>query len=141
MSSAVTTGGKPWWRACCGVSTADTSRPPPGCCVCLPEQVLANAGTGHFTGVHFLALVSDETTLRARIRHRQGAQSAVDHIHVHVAINDALRTATVPAPHTITRVDTTRRTRGDAIAAAGAWAAEILPTTDRSVGPRPNEPR
>jgi hypothetical protein len=34
------------------------------CGVCLPEQVLANAETGYFAGVHFLALVSGETTVR-----------------------------------------------------------------------------
>ena len=45
---------------------------------------------------------------------------------MHVTINDALRTATVPAPHTITRLDTTRHTADDTVAAARAWAAEIL---------------
>jgi hypothetical protein len=86
--------------------------------------------------VHFLALVGDETSVRVRIRRRQGAPSAVGRLALHVAINDVLRTATVSAPHTITRLDTTHLTPDDTIAAAGAWAADILRTknSDQAAG-------
>jgi gluconate kinase len=96
------------------------------CCVCLPHQVLDNAGTSHFTGVHFLALVSDDGTVRDRVSRRRGADSAVTRLDVHVDINRKLREATVPSPHTITRLDTTVLRPDGTIAAARSWAAGIL---------------
>jgi hypothetical protein len=62
------------------------------------------------------------------VRQRQGAGPAASRLAVHVAIEDALRKATVPAPHTITRLDTTRLSPGDTTAAAMAWAADISVT-------------
>lgn len=108
--AAAVSGGRPdypaFWRYLFDVAReiVDNGLCPAYCCVCLPEQVLANAEIGHFTGVHFLALVSDEATVRARIRRRRGAPSAAGRLALHVGIDAALRTATVPAPHTDRRL-------------------------------------
>ncbi|TWP49916.1 hypothetical protein FKR81_22010 [Lentzea tibetensis] len=96
------------------------------CCVGLPSQVLANAECASFDGVHFLGLVCSEDELVRRIVQRRGAESAVRRVDRHVALNDTLKNAEVPPPHSLTIVDTTSLKPGETVARATAWADGLL---------------
>jgi hypothetical protein len=92
-------------------------------CVCLPEQVLANPAVGHFAAVHFLVLTCDGVA--ERIAGRRGAPSAVARTAVHVELDAVLRRAVVPAPHTLTVLDTTGSAPAGTVAAAVRWAEGV----------------
>jgi hypothetical protein len=92
-------------------------------CVCLPSQVLAEPLPS--ATLHFLALVSDEQTVRRRITDRSDASPTID-LAVHAAIDAQLRQSTVPPPHTFATLDTRELTRAQTIAAGVEWASSTL---------------
>jgi hypothetical protein len=99
---------------------------PAFCCIALPEQVLVHAEVAWFTGVHFLALVSDRATAQERLLARPGAPSAIANAKRHLCVNDALRSANIPKPHTFTALDTTQLTPQQTVASATAWASAVV---------------
>jgi gluconate kinase len=90
-------------------------------CICLPDQVLA-AATDEV--VHFLALVSDEQTVRRRIAERHGV-SDVPSPETHVQFDRTLRGVTyVPEPHTWSRLDVSVVDLAHTVERGAAWAAD-----------------
>jgi hypothetical protein len=125
--AAATAGGRPdyvgFWRYALTVAReVRTNGPVPVLpCICLPEQVLA-AVTDEV--VHFLALVSEPTTVRRRISDRRGV-SAVPALETHVAFDRRLRdVTTVPDPHTWTTYDVSHSSIDDTRAFGLAWAED-----------------
>ena len=98
-------------------------------CICLPDQVLAAATD---ETVHFLALVSDEQTVRRRIAERHGV-SEVPSPETHVQFDRTLRgVRTVPDPHTWVLHDVSASDVDRTRAVGVAWADLITGLT----GPR-----
>ena len=88
-------------------------------CICLPEQVLAAVDD---EVVHFLALLSEPTTVRLRIAGRTGV-SDVPSPASHVELDQRLReVAHVPAPHTWTTHDVSVGDVRATLDAGSAWA-------------------
>jgi len=87
--------------------------------------VLGGALVEEFTAVHFLVLVSDEPTVRARLAARPGSRTALARVDLHVALDDSLRRATVTPPHTMTVLDTARWTPAMTASAASAWSERL----------------
>ena len=88
-------------------------------CICLPDQVLA-ATTDEV--VHFLALVSDEQTVRRRIADRRGV-SEVPSPQTHVQFDRTLRGVTsVPEPHTWSSLDVSVVDLPHTLERGAAWA-------------------
>lgn len=93
-------------------------------CICLPHQVLSAIED---EVIHFLALVSDDSTIRHRIASRRGV-SVVPSPESHVGFNRTLRDVGVSLPHTLERHDVASNDLEATLAAATAWAGS-RPTT------------
>jgi hypothetical protein len=107
-------------------------------CICLPSQAMAHVRAQPIPSVtlHFLALVSDEQTVRRRICDRSVVSPSID-LDLHAALDAQLRQSTVPPPHTFATLDTRELTRAQTIAAGVDWAS-------RTVSPalkHPHEPQ
>ncbi|MFC7359013.1 hypothetical protein [Nocardioides astragali] len=90
-------------------------------CICLPDQVLA-AVTDEV--VHFLALVSDDQTVRRRIAERRGV-SDVPSPETHVQFDRTLRGVTyVPEPHTWASLDVSVVDLAGTVERGAAWAVD-----------------
>jgi gluconate kinase len=129
-SAAVADGRQDYpafWHHLLGVALEirDNGLIPVFCGVCRPDQVLGDSLVDEFTAIHLLALVSDEATVRSRLAARPGGHRARDRADLHAALNDALRVATVPPPHTLTTLDTTHGSPATTVAEATAWAAML----------------
>lgn len=90
-------------------------------CVCLPDQVLASSNTYLFTRVGFLALTQQPGSVARRLSARQGDSSALSNIDLHEHVNDQWRRATVPDPHTVTKLDTSHVPLGQTLREAREW--------------------
>jgi len=86
------------------------------------DQVLAAGPDGP---VHFLALVSDNETVRRRIIDRAAGRPTID-VGFHQSFDAALPGCTVDPPHTLTLVNTIDRTVADTVQAGRDWAAGLL---------------
>lgn len=100
-------------------------------CICLPDQVLA-ATTDEV--VHFLALVSDEQTVRRRIAGRQGV-SEVPSPETHILFDHRLRgVGTLPDPHTWAQHDVVTSDVDQTRAVGAAWADRVIGLAGTSSG-------
>ena len=92
------------------------------CGVGLPEQVLGHPEVDCFAGIHFLALVSGPETVRARIEARRDSGASRHRLDLHLRIDETLRQVRVPAPHSITVLDTSRLSPVETVTEALSWA-------------------
>jgi hypothetical protein len=90
--------------------------------ICLPSQVVV--GRGPDVDVHFLALVSNDATVRRRIAFREGPNGSIDQ-DFHAAFDAQLRDSAVPPPHTFTLLDTTELTPAQTVAASEEWVRTL----------------
>jgi hypothetical protein len=104
-------------------------------CVCLPDQVLGSAEMSRVAAVHFLVLGCQESDLRRRIQTRVGATAAAARVDFHLDLNRRLQTASVAAPNTLDRHDTTSETPEQTVGAARAWVTVHLPALAESHRP------
>ena len=91
-------------------------------CICLPDQVLAAGPDGP---VHFLALVSDNETVRRRIIDRAAGRPTID-VGFHQSFDAALAGCDVEPPHTLTLLSTIERSAADTVQAGQGWVAAVL---------------
>lgn len=108
------------------IEIASNGLPVVFCGICLPRQLLTSPIRGAFDGVHFLALVSDEEVLEARLRARDGDDKATRQLAEYLQINEELKRATVAPPHTLECLDTTRINRPQLAAAVKVWISTVL---------------
>lgn len=99
---------------------------PAFCCIALPEQVLVHPEIAWFSGVHFLALVAEPAITEQRLRNRSGAPTVVANARRHLAVNEALLTAQVSPPHSLTRHRTNGERPAQTCDPAVGWAAAVL---------------
>lgn len=124
-ASAVSNGRRDYeafWRYLLLIAAEvhDNGLVPAYACVCLPSQVMALPIPS--ATLHFLALVSDEQTVRRRICDRSAGSPSID-LDLHAALDAQLRQSTVPPPHTFATLDTRELTQAQTIAAGVKWAS------------------
>ena len=93
------------------------------CCICLPACETTWAGKDQ--ALHFLALVSNEQTVRTRIAERVDT-SPPESTDFHVAFEAQLRGASVSSPHSLRTLDVTHLRPMETVAHAEQWVSAIL---------------
>lgn len=101
------------------------------CCISLPSQVLEGADLARFTAVHFLALRCDEDDLSSRILTRRGGEASAANLDFHLDFNRRLPQVVVPAPHTLTALNTSGVTVHETVDLAARWARTLASPSAR----------
>ena len=112
-----------WMRVCADI--AQIGKPVVLCGCAVPEQFENQPERELFTDIHYLAVVCDEDVLKKRMREGRGV-SDENWIKSSVEFNAWLRENAMNTKPTITLLDTTSITVGEAAAAVDAWIMQKL---------------